>query len=200
MSDIGLETPLNDRSRDPFRRKVRNRSSALRLVHSASGLRPDPEPVLPSNLVPRRLMITVECHVGVLIELRFEGTPSLDDVERFKAETAALVTERWTLHARRVVLCTDLRATQLFAPEVANRIIDLMRSDNPRVERNGVLGNESGIFTLQVQRLLIEARSPGRRRIFTDANELQAWLSESLAPDESTRLRDFLAGSTKSSQ
>jgi len=150
--------------------------------------------VVASDVAPKRRMITVECHVGVLIELRFEGAPSLDDVERFKAETAAIVTERWARYARRVVLCTDLRATQLFAPDVAGRIIELMRSDNPRVERNGVLGNESAIFTLQVQRLLIEARSPGRRKIFTESNELQAWLDESLTPDESARLRDFLAG------
>jgi hypothetical protein len=140
---------------------------------------------------PRR-RITVDCHVGVLIELRFEGPPSLDDVEQFKATTAAIVTEQWARHERRVVLCTDLRGTKLFAPEVASRIIDLMRSDNPRVERNGVLGNESGIFTLQVQRLLIEARSPGRRRVFTEPSVLRAWLDESLQPEESARLRQFL--------
>jgi hypothetical protein len=144
-------------------------------------------------------MITVECHVGVLIELRFDGTPSVDDVERFKAETAALVAERWARYERRVVLCTDLRATKLFAPDVASRIIDLMRSDNPRVERNGVLGNESGIFTLQVQRLLIEARSPGRRRVFTEPGELEAWLDESLQPEESNRLRQFLDAAPPSS-
>jgi hypothetical protein len=139
-------------------------------------------------------MITVECNVGVLIELRFDGAPALDDVERFKAETAALVTQRWTRLSRRVVLCTDLRATQLFAPEVANRIIDLMRSDNPRVDRNGVLGNESALLTLQVQRLLIQAGSPGRRRIFTEPSELRPWLDESLTSEESVRLRAFLDG------
>jgi hypothetical protein len=144
-------------------------------------------------------MITIACHVGVLVELRFDGTPSIDDVERFKAETGALVAEQSARHARRVVLCTDLRATQLFAPEVASRIIDLMRSDNPRVERNGVLGNESAIFTLQVQRLLIEARSPGRRRVFTEPSELEAWLDESLRPEESSRLRQFLDARAPSS-
>jgi hypothetical protein len=168
----------------------------LRLVHSATApeaaAHPESGRVLRSNLAPRRRAITVECRVGVLIELHFEARPSLDDVERFKAETAALVTERWVRSGRRVVLCTDLRSAQLFAPDVASRIIDLMRSDNPRVERNGVLGNESAIFTLQVQRLLIEARSPGRRRLFTQQGALQAWLDESLQPDESARLQQFL--------
>jgi hypothetical protein len=194
MSDTVRTRALNDLSTDPFRNKVRNRTTALRLVQPARASHGAPECVVPSSHAQRRRMITVECHVGVLIELRFEGTPSLDDVERFKAETATLVSEWSALCARRVVLCTDLRATQLFAPDVASRIIDLMRSDNPRIERNGVLGNESAIFTLQVQRLLIEARSPGRRRIFTDTAGLEAWLAESLTPDESVRLRQFLAG------
>jgi hypothetical protein len=139
-------------------------------------------------------MITVECHSGVLIELRFDGKPTLDDVARFKDETAALVTELWTRRARRVVLCTDLRATNLFAPEVASQIIDLMRGDNPRVDRNGVLGNESALLTLQVQRLLIEAGSPGRRRIFTSPPALAAWLGEVLEDSERARLRAFLEG------
>jgi hypothetical protein len=139
-------------------------------------------------------MITVECHVGVLLELRFEGAASLDDVERFKTETTTLVTERFEDCGRRVVLCTDLRATRLLAPEVARRIIEMMRFDNPRVDRNGVLGNESAIFTLQIQRMLLEAGSPGRRRLFTETIGLQAWLSESLEPEESLRLRQFVAG------
>jgi hypothetical protein len=137
-------------------------------------------------------MITVECHAGVLIELRFDGKPSLDDVARFKAETAALVTRLWARDARRVVLCTDLRATNLFAPEVATQIINLMRGDNPRVDRNGVLGNESALLTLQVQRLLIEAGSPGRRRIFTDSHPLVAWLGDVLDEVERARLGEFL--------
>ncbi len=137
-------------------------------------------------------MITVECHAGVLIELRFDGTPTMDDVARFKAETAALVTQLWARDTRRVVLCTDLRATRLFAPEVANEIIDLMRGDNPRVDRNGVFGNESALLTLQVQRLLIEAGSPGRRKIFTRLGPLVAWLGEVLTEEERKRLVAFL--------
>jgi hypothetical protein len=139
-------------------------------------------------------MITVECHAGVLIELRFDGTPTLDDVARFKLETAALVTELWAREGRRVILCTDLRATNFFAPEVASQIIDLMRSDNPRVDRNGVLGSESALLTLQVQRLLIEAGSPGRRRIFTHRDPLVSWLGEVLEEDERVRLLAFLGG------
>lgn len=137
-------------------------------------------------------MITVECHVGVLVELRFDGPATVAEVDGMTSATSALVTELWTRHSRRVVICTDLRATQLFAPEVADRIIDLMRGDNPKVERNGVLGNASAILTLQVQRLLIEARSPGRRRIFTEQGDLSRWLDEILAADESVRLHQFL--------
>jgi hypothetical protein len=90
------------------------------------------------------------------------------------------------------VLCTDLRRTQLFAPEVASQIIELMRFDNDRVERNGVLGNGSALLTLQVQRLLIEARSPGRRRIFTEVAPIVSWLTEVLTGEERARLLEFL--------
>ncbi len=138
-------------------------------------------------------MITVESHTGVLIELRFEGKPTLDDMARFTSQTAALVTELSARDARKAVLCTDLRATNLFSPEVASKIINLMRGDNPRVERNAVLGNESALLTLQVQRLLIEAGSPGRRRIFTDPAPLVAWLAEVLEEHERARLEAFLA-------
>jgi hypothetical protein len=137
-------------------------------------------------------MITVECHVGVLAELRFEGVPTLDEVTRFKAETAALVVEIGRRTARRVVLCTDLRATRFFAPAVASEIIALMREDNSRIERNGVLGNESALLALQVQRLLIEAGSPGRRRVFTQAAPLASWLGEVLVDGEPARLAAFL--------
>jgi hypothetical protein len=103
-----------------------------------------------------------------------------------------MVTRLWERDARKVILCTDLRATQLFAPDVASQIIDLMRGDNPRVERNGVLGNESALLTLQVQRLLIEAGSPGRRKIFTELPPLVTWLNEVLVPSERIRLLTFL--------
>jgi hypothetical protein len=193
MSHIRRVAPLNDRFSQTFRRKI--------AFLSESGLHQTAVFAPTAALHPRvtlcksaeRGMITVECHAGVLIELRFDGTPTLDDVARFKSETAALVTELWAQERRRVVLCTDLRATKLFAPEVAGQIIDLMRSDNPRVERNGVLGNESALLTLQVQRLLIEAGSPGRRKIFTELSPLTSWLGEVLVEEERAALLAFLA-------
>jgi hypothetical protein len=137
-------------------------------------------------------MITVESHAGVLIELRFEGTVTLEEVARFKQATAAMVTALWERDRRRVTLCTDLRATHIFSPEVTFEIIDLMRGDNPRVQRNGVLGNESALLTLQVQRLLIEAGGPGRRQIFTAPHPLMTWLGEVLTSSERARLASFL--------
>ena len=120
------------------------------------------------------------------------GPPTLDDVVRFKSETAALITQLWERAARRVVLCTDLRATRLFGPEVAREIIDLMRGDNPRVERNGVLGHENALLMLQVQRLLVEAGSPDRRKAFIRIGPLVAWLGEVLSEEERDRLLSFL--------
>jgi hypothetical protein len=137
-------------------------------------------------------MITVECHAGVLIELRFEGMLTLEEVARSKSETVALLTRLAAEHTRRAVICTDLRAIRMFSPEATNEIIDLMRSGNPRIERNAVFGSESALLTLQVQRLLLEAGVLGRRRIFTRLAPLVAWIGEVLLEDERARLLEFL--------
>src|SRR5580700_5384412 len=121
-------------------------------------------------------MITVQCHVGTLIELSFRGSPTLAEVDAFKAETAVLVARVAADTGKRVVLCTDLRETELFAPETTERIIDLMRKENPRVAKNGVLGNEGDLLTLQCERMLIEATKPGGRKVFTRADRLCDWL------------------------
>jgi hypothetical protein len=137
-------------------------------------------------------MITAQCHVGILLELHFQGSPTLDEVDAFKAETGALVARVAAETGKRVVLCTDLRDTELFAPETTERIIDLMRKENPRVARNGVLGNEGDLLTLQCERMLIEATKPGGRKVFTRPDRLCDWLDPLLTDAERARLRDFL--------
>ena len=141
--------------------------------------------------------------MGVLIELRFDAcTPNGEEVARFRAETTALVVRLWERDARRIVLCTDSCAEPMCSRRKSGSRDHRrwMRTDNPRVERNGVLGSEDALLTLQVQRLLVEAGGQDRRKVFTRATALLTWLSEVLEEPERARLGVFLdEGSARSS-
>jgi hypothetical protein len=77
-------------------------------------------------------------------------------------------------------------------PEIADRMIQLIRTDNPRVERSAYLMPAAGAtLHLQFQRLVKEAAHPARR-IFTDVGAMRGWLDAVLAPAERERLASFL--------
>jgi hypothetical protein len=140
------------------------------------------------------LALKVDRHVGVLVEIRFDDEKvTVAEAEQFVVATRAIVSDTAVRLRRRVVICTDLRNTGVFPQEVSDTIIGLMRRDNPHVERNGAVGNwDAAVFTLQVQRMFMEAGSPGRRQMFTNAERLRQWLNEVLRPDEQARLKTFL--------
>ena len=139
-------------------------------------------------------MLRVNRVVGRLVEIRFDGSPQVSDVERFNADCRACVMQCNVETKRRAVLCTDLRQTQLFMPDVSDRLLTLMRSDNPHLERNAFLGSGSALLALQVARLVKEAANPGRRRVFTETEPLCEWLDEVLSADERARMRSFISG------
>jgi hypothetical protein len=94
--------------------------------------------------------------------------------------------------AGRVVLCTDLTGARTFAPETAERWVQVMRSDNPRLERSAILVGESARVSLQIERMVREAQHPGRRT-FRDVAELSQWLAPVLDEAERAALERFLA-------
>jgi hypothetical protein len=132
-------------------------------------------------------------HTGALVELRVDGSPSLDQIEAWVADIQREMHSVTTQLKRRPVLCTDLRDIQLFSQGAGERLINLMRADNPYLERNGILGSGSALLTMQVQRLFAEAAGGLRRRYFTTKEQLYPWLGEVLLPDEQARLRSFIA-------
>ena len=139
-------------------------------------------------------MLTAASHVGRLIELRLSGTPTLEDAERFERDAHACITRAVRQMKRAVIVCSDLRATHLFRPEVTDRLIHTMRGANPDLERNGMLGNGSALLTLQLARFIKEASGPDdRRRIFTQTAQLLDFLDELLTEAERARVRRFLA-------
>jgi hypothetical protein len=142
----------------------------------------------------RSRMLTAAWNVGRLIELRFSGSPTLEDVAQFERDSHACVVSCVARTKQPVVVCTDIRATQLFRPAVTDRLIQTMRGNNRMVERNGMLGNGSALMALQIVRLMKEAAGDHRRRIFVELEPLLDWLAASLTVEEQVRVRDFLAG------
>jgi hypothetical protein len=86
-----------------------------------------------------------------------------------------------------VVIVSDMTAVTVLAPAVADALLGLMRSDNPKVERHGMHIGASAVFGLQAERLLREAGNPGRRT-FRDPAVLVRWLKEVVGPREAERL------------
>lgn len=142
----------------------------------------------------RSRMLTAAWNVGRLIELRFSGSPTLEDVAQFERDSHACVVSCVARTKQPVVVCTDIRATQLFRPAVTDRLIQTMRGNNRMVERNGMLGNGSALMALQIVRLTNEAAGDHRRRIFEELEPLLDWLAASLTAEEQAGVRHFLAG------
>jgi hypothetical protein len=140
-----------------------------------------------------RPMAFVQSNVGVLIEIRFVGSPDLHEVILFETNLRALVSRAVKTGTRKAILCTDLRSCEILRPEVSERVIRLMRHDSPHIERNGFLATGSAVFNLQIQRSMSQAGAPDQRRMFRNEAGLTTWLGEVTNAAEQARLRLFLS-------
>jgi hypothetical protein len=147
---------------------------------------------LPDTELRESSAVQVESKVGAIIEIRFIGAASIEDVAAFEAKLQALVRRIVRQGKARPVLCTDLRACALLRPEVSERLLKMMKHDSPQIERNAFLGQDSALFSLQVQRLIATSGARERRRMFKEPSELLAWLTDLTTPPERARLRMFL--------
>jgi type II secretory pathway predicted ATPase ExeA len=128
-----------------------------------------------------------------LVEVRCVGNPSDEEVARFQADSVAALAACVAETKRLAVACPDFRGATLLRPTACDRIIDLMKRDNRSVERSAILAARSATFTLQLTRFMRESASESRRRVFTEVEQLYAWLDEVLTSEERTRLRQFVA-------
>ena len=173
----------------PESRAIRHTKLALIMMKALSGTEPHSSSA-----------IHVESNVGATIEIRFAGSPSLEDVAAFESNLQSLVRRIVKLGKGRAVLCTDLRACLVLRPEVSDRIIRLMQNDSPHIERNAFLGQNGAIFSLQLQRLIAESGARDRRRMFTDESLLLNWLTDVTTAAERGRLRMFLSATRAASE
>jgi hypothetical protein len=132
-------------------------------------------------------MFSLGRHVGRLVELRFASPLTGEEIDTFQREQKAL--ER-TGSER--VACTDCRALDIMSPDHTARVVAALRQHNRWLLRNGVLvSGAKATLALQLDRVLRESRSPGRR-LFREVDEVIAWLDEVLDGPERERLRAFL--------
>jgi hypothetical protein len=136
---------------------------------------------------------TTASSAGRLVELRIFADPTADDELQYERDAMACVTASMRRVGGPIVVCTDFRAMPIFRPEFSERLVTSMRSLNSSIERSGVLGNGSALIDLQFVRMIKEAASDQRRRIFTQPESLLEWLDEVLNADERARVREFLA-------
>jgi hypothetical protein len=132
-------------------------------------------------------MIEVANPAGRLITYRVRSP--VDDANA--ANAAVQLAAAVEAVAGRVVVCTDLTDARTFAPATTERWVQLMRADNPRLERSAILIGESATVSLQLERMVRESQHPGRRT-FRRADELAAWLAPVLDEAERASLARFL--------
>jgi hypothetical protein len=132
-------------------------------------------------------MYTIENRVGRLVELRVESPVSEDELAQFHDKTAKVIKPI----KGQVVTCTDLAGATVFLQPVAARWIEIIKQENPIVERNAILVGEGAVFSMQVERIIRQAGFKNRKT-FLVATALSAWLGEILTVRERGRLESFL--------
>jgi hypothetical protein len=135
------------------------------------------------------MSFTVGNHVGRLLEVRVVPPVTLEEATRFLQEIVRLT----GAVSSKIVACTDLRgATRATDPEMIDFIAGVIRSENPRLERNAlIVPVRSPTFALQMERL-VKSAGTAQRRIFKTRGEAETWLGEVLTGGERARLRTFL--------
>src|SRR5262245_4993922 len=134
-------------------------------------------------------MFTLEVKVGRLMELRIIGSSSPADLDLNRQQMAHL----FDVTSGNLVACVDCSHATLFAPDVAAKVLDVFRYDNPRLDRSGILVSEAGMFGLQLERIVSQANNPSRKCFF-DSYDLKVFLAPVLTPEEQARLAQFLTG------
>jgi hypothetical protein len=126
-----------------------------------------------------------------LIEARLTwlGTPA--DVERMQQ----VMIDAFATAGPQAVICADWRQANVFAPDVGDALLELLRRGNRQFKRSAaLLSLHEATFSLQVERLLRDAQNPARRS-FRAMQPMLEWLAEVLTPMEQQQASTFLNAS-----
>lgn len=135
-------------------------------------------------------MMYVDCKVGRFIETRWVTPITGAHVDRFLTRTSAIMRGS----SGSFVVFADLEQATILPPEWIDRVVEMLRVDNGRIERNGMLLGGSATFAMQVERMIRQANNPARRT-FREMNELEDWITPVLNPMELARFNAFRAQS-----
>lgn len=126
------------------------------------------------------------------MEVRIDhGYNSLEDVEQMRRTIASAFGR--VPSGKSVVIAADWRRTRMMADDASDAVGKMIGSFNARIERSAILAShDSPVAVLQYLRVIRESQH-ANRRLFHDAGEAVAWLSELLEGAEVQRLRVFLA-------
>jgi hypothetical protein len=133
-------------------------------------------------------MVVVGNPAGRLVTFRV--VPPVDDANSMNAASQL----RATILAIEgpVIVCADLTDARTFSGNTTQQFVALMKSDNAKVERSGLLlSDASATFLMQVERMVREAANPARRT-FRDSRSLREWLTPVLSSQEDAALAAFL--------
>jgi len=133
-------------------------------------------------------MFAVDVKVGRLLEVRLVAPVTVIDIDVTKGRLALF----FRTFPGKLVACGDFSRADVFPQDVAARVLETFKQDNPKLERSGILVSPSALFSIQLERLVAQANNPARR-CFRDSFELKTYLAGLLTHEENGRLVQFLA-------
>jgi hypothetical protein len=133
-------------------------------------------------------MITIENRVGRLMEGRFEGHLTPEQLKAFGAELARLMIKA----GRRLVFVVDWRTCEAPPPEVELMLVGQARSDNFAIERSAHLTSAASTGRPTVEKIVAMGRNPNRVA-FLSLPEMMNWVTPVLELPEIERAQAFMA-------
>ena len=131
-------------------------------------------------------MWTVRNSVGKLVEARLSTVNAAA-----LAECLAAIAQAVSTIQQPVVGVFDLARVRVLGRDEADLLVNVMRGDNPRVERTAIVVRGDTLLEMQMDRLVRAAAMP-RRQVFRAHQDALHWLSECLSTSELARARAFL--------
>lgn len=117
---------------------------------------------------------------------------ALRTVEEANEYASALALHVARTPATAPILVADHRPVAIYPPEVTDRLLELFRSMNARLERVAVLTSKTNaVLTHQLERATREA-SWASRKLCADAREAEEHLAATLTSEELRLVREFL--------
>jgi hypothetical protein len=138
---------------------------------------------------------TLENRVGRLVEICMTERMLLDEAQQIRIKMYLLLSN---MSGKVIVLCDMLRS-EPFGVEVGDKMLEMLKTDNPKIERTAFVMKE-GVFATQIERIAMDAeraakaekKPPPQRRVFKDKLLARLWLSEALTLQENARLHELV--------